>query len=121
MALIRAMGGNAKTIYWSNPTTGTSDFTAQTITLPEPCKKICVLWGTNNTSIDIDNETYTTQYGSPSVNGVLVLERGETKSATQSGAGSRNYSFGSDGVSVTIGASSYQAGYETPCLIFSLE
>jgi hypothetical protein len=100
---------------------GTYEFPAQTITLPKPCKKICVLWGANNTSIDIYNGTYTTQYGNPQVNGVLVLERGETKAATMGGAGSRNYAFSADGVSVVVGASTYQAGYQTPCLILILE
>lgn len=112
---------SSEIVYWSNPTTGSEEFPAQTITLPKACNKICIFYGTNNTSIDINNETYTSQYGSPNVSGILVLEKGETKTATIAGAGNRSYAFSADGASVDVGASSYQQSYETPCLILILE
>lgn len=121
-------GSGGTTVYWSNPTTG-EYFYAQTITLSKPCNKICVIWGGNNTSINIDSETITNQYADAGnlVYGVLTLTRGETKTAVQAppafsaDRGRRSYTFDNDGVSVIIGASSYQQGYQTPCLIFSLE
>ncbi len=113
------------TVYWSNPVTGTYQFPAQTITLSRPCKKICVIWGANNTSINVDAETITNQLAAAGnlIWGVLVIERGQTKTAdmTSESRGTRTYTLSADGASVVVGASTYQAGYQTPCLIFSLE
>ena len=103
--------------------TGTYEFPAQNITLSRACKKVCVIWGANNISINVDAETVTTQYNTPIINGVLTLERGQTKYADQSAnsRGKRDYTLSADGTKVIVGASTYQAGYQTPCLIFSLE
>ena len=125
MALIKScLASGGDTVYWSNPTTG-ENFAAQDIVLSRPCKKVCVVWGTNNTSINVDAETITNQYaaGGNLIDGVFTLERGETKYADQSGnsRGKRDYTLSADGTKVVIGASTYQASYQTPCLIFSLE
>ena len=73
----------------------------------------------------MDAETVTNQYdaGGDHIHGVLTLSRGETKTtkAVPSAGGRRTYTFQNDGVSVVVGADTYQQGYETPALIFSLE
>lgn len=121
MAFYRVSNGGT-TVYWSNPTIG-YDFPAQTISLSKPCNKICIIWGGTNTSINVDAETVTNQYpaGGNQIDGVMTLNKGETKNAIITNRGQRSYTFGSDGQTVTIGASTYQSSYQTPALIFSLE
>lgn len=118
------MLSNCSTVYWNNTTVGLN-FYARTINLPKPCKKVCVIWGNNNTAINIDTGIATTQYpdAGMQLKGSIIIERGQTVNAdaTYESRGYRPYTLSADGTSITVGAATYQQGYQTPCLIFSLE